>query len=304
MSNVLTMIAGGGGPPLDDTMAETAREALVAAGAEARAPDWLAPGTACDIAFSGLPPEAARVAVARGLGDAPVDLFAQPRAGRRKRLLVADMESTVIANEFVDELAEAAGIGDAVAAITRRAVAGEIEFATALRERVALLEGLSTELFDRVYAKLAVTPGAAALVRTMRANGAYAALVSGGFDVFTSRVRELLGFDVEFANRLATAGGRLTGRLDGPILDRAAKRSHLERLAAERAIPIAETLAIGDGANDIDMLSAAGLGVAYRAKPAAAAVARARIAHGDLTAPLYLQGYRADEILGADDSRA
>jgi len=298
MSNVLTIIAGGGGPPLDDSTAEAAREALVAAGAEARAPDWLAPGTACDIVFAGLSPEAARIAAARALGGAPIDLVAQPLAGRRKRLLVADMESTVIANEFVDELAEAAGIGAAVAAITRRAVAGEIEFAAALRERVALLEGLSTELFDRVYAGLAVTPGAAALVRTMRANGAYAALVSGGFDVFTRRVRDLLGFDVQFANRLATAGGRLVGRLDGPILDRAAKRTHLDRLAAERAIPIAETLAVGDGANDIDMLSAAGLGVAYRAKPAAAAVAPARIDHGDLTALLYLQGYRSDEILG------
>lgn len=296
MSNVLTMIAGGGGPPLDDSMIEAARAALVAAGAETRAPDWLAPGTACDIAFSGLAPEPARKAVEIGLGGAPVDIFAQPRTGRRKRLLVADMESTIIANEFVDEIAEAAGVGAAVAAITRRAVAGEIEFAAALRERVALLEGVSIELFDRVYAKLAVTPGAAALVRTMRANGAYAALVSGGFDVFTSRVRDLLGFDAEFANRLATDDGRLTGRLDGPILDREAKRTHLERLAAERAIPIAETLAVGDGANDIDMLSAAGLGVAYRAKPAAAAVARARIKHGDLTALLYLQGYRTDEI--------
>ncbi len=298
------MIAGGGGPPLDDSMIEAARAALVAAGAETRAPDRLAPGTACDIAFSGLAPEPARKAVEIGLGGAPVDIFAQSRTGRRKRLLVADMESTIIANEFVDEIAEAAGVGAAVAAITRRAVAGEIEFAAALRARVALLEGVSIELFDRVYAKLAVTPGAAALVRTMRANGAYAALVSGGFDVFTSRVRDLLGFDVEFANRLATDDGRLTGRLDGPILDREAKRTHLERLAAERAIPIAETLAVGDGANDIDMLSAAGLGVAYRAKPAAAAVARARIEHGDLTALLYLQGYRTDEILGLDEARA
>lgn len=298
------MIAGGGGPPLDDSMIEAARAALVAAGAETCAPDRLAPGTACDIAFSGLAPEPARKAVEIGLGGAPVDIFAQSRTGRRKRLLVADMESTIIANEFVDEIAEAAGVGAAVAAITRRAVAGEIEFAAALRARVALLEGVSIELFDRVYAKLAVTPGAAALVRTMRANGAYAALVSGGFDVFTSRVRDLLGFDVEFANRLATDDGRLTGRLDGPILDREAKRTHLERLAAERAIPIAETLAVGDGANDIDMLSAAGLGVAYRAKPAAAAVARARIEHGDLTALLYLQGYRTDEILGLDEARA
>ncbi len=296
------MIAGGGGPPLNDSTAEAAREALVAAGAEARAPDWLAPGTACDIAFAGLAPEAARDAAAEALDGALVDLVAQPRAGRRKRLLVADMESTMIANEFIDELAEAAGIGEAVAAITRRAVAGEIEFAAALRERVALLEGLSIELFDRVYAGLAATPGARALVRTMRAHGAYTALVSGGFDVFANRVRDLLGFDAAFANRLAVADGRLTGRLDGPILDRAAKRTHLERLAAERAVPIAETLAVGDGANDIDMLSAAGLGVAYRAKPAAAAAADARIEHGDLTALLYLQGYRADEILEADAS--
>ncbi len=291
------MIAGGD-PPLDDSTAAAAREALVAAGAEARPPDWLAPGVACDLPFSGLPLKAAEAIVRDRLAGAPVDVVAQPRAGRRKRLLVADMESTMIANEFVDEIAEAAGVGPEVAAITRRAMAGEIGFAAALRERVAMLRGAPAALLDRVYARLVVNPGARALVRTMRAHGAYAALVSGGFEVFCARVAAELGFDAHFANRLAVAEGRITGRLEGPILDRAAKRAHLERLAAERGVALAETLAVGDGANDRDMLAAAGLGVAYRAKPVAVAAARARIDHGDLTALLYLQGYRADEIRG------
>ena len=237
-----------------------------------------------------------QAAVGTRLADAPVDVVAQPARGRRKKLLVADMESTVIANEFVDELAEMAGVGAAVAAITDRTVRGELEFAATLAERVAMLAGLTTAELERAYRALDVTPGARALIAAMRAGGAHTALVSGGFGYFAERVRAELGFDSVLANRLEWIDGRLAGRLIAPIVDRQAKRARLEALCAELGIGAAETIAVGDGANDLDMLAAAGIGVAYRAKPIVAASADARIDHGDLTALLYIQGYRAGEI--------
>jgi phosphoserine phosphatase len=208
------------------------------------------------------------------------------------------MDSTIINCEVVDELADFARVKDKVAAITVRAMNGEIEFADAVRERVALLRGLPLDRVRRVYGeRIRLNPGARALVATMRAHGAYTMLVSGGFDWFTSRVAADAGFDENQGNRLLDDGHVLTGAAAEPILGREAKRAALERTAAARGIALADALAVGDGANDLDMIRAAGMGVAYHAKPIVAAAASASIVHGDLTALLYLQGYRDDEIV-------
>jgi phosphoserine phosphatase len=296
MPHVLTLIADPATATLDATVAEMARAAIVAAGAEASKPDWLAPAIACDIAVEAADPAATEAAARRALGGAPVDLALQPAAGRRKRLLIADMESTIIRNEMLDELAEFAGIRDRISAITRRAMNGELDFVAALRERVGLLKGLDAAILEQAAARIAIMPGAAVLVRTMRAHGAYTALVSGGFHVFTDRIAAALGFDEDAANVLEIAGGRLTGTVAEPILGRDAKLATLRRVAAARGLDPADALAVGDGANDLDMIKAAGLGVAFRAKPIVAQAARIRIDHGDLTALLYLQGYRASEF--------
>ena len=297
MTNVLTLIADPCARGLDDSMIDGARAALDAVGAApAEAAAWLAPGIACDLAFVGGDGAGVQAAVRERLAGAAVDAVAQAIAGRRKRLLVADMESTVIANEFIDEIAAAAGIGDRVAAITAGVVGGELEFAAALVERVAMLAGLPAEALERAYETMTVLPGARALVATMRAHGAHAALVSGGFTCFSTRVRAHLGFDSDCANTLEIAGRRLTGRVVPPIVDRAAKRARLDALCAEFALARADTIAVGDGANDLDMLAAAGMGVAFRAKPIVAAAARGRVEHGDLTALLYIQGYHARDI--------
>jgi phosphoserine phosphatase len=296
MPHVLTLIADPATATLDATVAEMARAAIVAAGAEASKPDWLAPAIACDIAVEAADPAATEAAARRALCGAPFDLALQPAAGRRKRLLIADMESTIIRNEMLDELAEFAGIRDRISAITRRAMNGELDFVAALRERVGLLKGLDAAILEQAAARIAIMPGAAVLVRTMRAHGAYTALVSGGFHVFTDRIAAALGFDEDAANVLEIAGGRLTGTVAEPILGRDAKLATLRRVAAARGLDPADALAVGDGANDLDMIKAAGLGVAFRAKPIVAQAARIRIDHGDLTALLYLQGYRASEF--------
>jgi phosphoserine phosphatase len=255
---------------------------------------WLEAGVAADLGFAG---DAAALAQARrdlpaALADAPIDAIAQPVAGRRKRLLLADMDSTLIGQECIDELAARVGIGARVAAITERAMRGEIAFEPALRERVALLAGLPEAVIAEVLAtRITVTPGAPTLVRTMRAHGAYATIVSGGFTQFTGAIAARLGFDEHRANRLIVADGLLVGRVAEPILGRDAKLATLRDLSARLGLDAPETLAIGDGANDLAMLGAAGLGVAFRAKPAVAAAAHARIAHADLTALLYAQGY-------------
>jgi phosphoserine phosphatase len=261
---------------------------LRAAGADVGAPVWLAPGHACDVPFTG--PGAA-------IAQPGVDAVVHAASGRRKRLLVADMESTMIENEMLDDLAAMAGIGERIADITRRAMNGEIGFEAALRERVGLLAGLDARVLERAYDGVREIPGGRALVATMRKHGARCALVSGGFRFFTVRVRERLGFDLDQANDLILEGGKLSGLVAEPILGRQAKLDALLRLCAEQGIGAHEAITVGDGANDLAMLQAAGLGVAFHAKPAVAAQAKARIDHGDLTALLYLQGYRADEIV-------
>jgi len=207
------------------------------------------------------------------------------------------MESTIIENEMLDELADFVGARDRVADITRRAMNGELDFAAAVRERVALLRGLPESVLNAAMQRVRIMPGAPQLVATMRAHGAYTALVSGGFTWFTGRIKERLGFDSHQANELVVLGGHLMGRVREPILGREAKEAALRQLAADRGLTPEDAVTVGDGANDLPMLKAAGLGVAFHAKPAVAAEARIRITHGDLRSLLYLQGYRDDEIV-------
>jgi phosphoserine phosphatase len=291
---VLTLIAA----ELSQQVVTAARGALEDLGAESEKPDWLSPGVACDIVFTGLAPEQAEAAALNALAGAAVDLCAQPLAGRRKKLLVADMESTVIEQEMLDELGDYVGMKEKIAGITARAMNGEIDFEGALKERVALLAGLPASVLDEVWGRATLMPGAKQLIATMKADGAACLLVSGGFRCFTRRVRDQLGFDEDRGNDLEIADGKLTGRPTLPILDKNSKLEALTEAAAARRLPLAATMTVGDGANDLPMLLAAGMGVAFRAKPAVAAQARARVNHGDLTALLYLQGYRRNEFRG------
>lgn len=228
-----------------------------------------------------------------------VDIAVQPwHENRRKALLLADMDSTMIQQECIDELAAEVGVKDRVAAITRRAMNGEIEFEAALRERVALLEGLPVSVIDQVVAtRIELMPGGPELVRTMRNNGAYCALVSGGFTDFTSRIAEIIGFQENRANRLEQQGGRLKGTVVEPILGKQAKLDAMNELCERLNLTHSDVLAVGDGANDLAMIKAAGIGVALHAKPSVAAQADVRIDNGDLTALLYLQGYREEEFV-------
>jgi phosphoserine phosphatase len=294
MSQFLVLTADPAGTPLDHSTAAAAEAALARLGALVRSKSWLAPGLACEIAFAGhdSPTDAVRAALA----GAEVDVNAVPEAGRRKKLLLADMESTLIENEMLDDLAAMIGIGEEVAEITRRAMNDELDFRDALRERVALLGGLPAERMEDAAKGIRIMPGAATLVATMKAHGAYTAIVSGGFLFFTRMIRQRLGFDYDEGNDLEIASGSLTGEVREPILNRDGKLNALRRIARERGIDPDATLAVGDGANDLPMLQAASMGVAFRAKPAVAVAARLRIDHGDLTALLYLQGYRRDEF--------
>ena len=281
VKTVLTLIAPAGG--LDETIVASVAKALKVMGVEAGEADWLSPGEACDIPFSGANPQAAETAVREALSGAAVDLLAQPAAGRRKSLLVADMDCTIITTETLDELAARAGRKEDTAAITERAMQGEIDFAEALKERVAMLEGFEQGALEVTLAAVALSPGAETLVRTMAGNGVHTVLVSGGFGFFTEPVAAMAGFDETRSNRFEIADGRLTGRVIEPILGLEAKLEALTGLSA-------------DGANDVPMIRSAGLGIAYRGKPVAREAARARIEACGLTAALYMQGYRRDEF--------
>ena len=230
------------------------------------------------------------------LDAAPVDAVVTPAANRRKRLLIADMDSTIVTTETLDELAAHAGLHDRVAAITRRSMNGEIDFAAALRERVGLLRGLKLDALEQTWAATSLMHGAAELVATMRAHGATTALVSGGFTDFTSRVAAQLGFDAHRANTLLDDGHALTGQVGEPILDQTAKLAALRELAGAHGLDLTDCLAVGDGANDLAMIRAAGLGVAFHAKPIVAKEAAVRIEHTGLRALLFMQGYPASSF--------
>lgn len=256
---------------------------------------WLEPGVAAEFDLPALPSD--RWAVWEGLQAQAVDLVLQPAEGRRKRLLLADMDSTMIQQECIDELADEAGVGAYVADITARAMNGELDFEAALRERVGLLKGLSESVIESVWRdRITFMPGGKTLLATMKANGAYAALVSGGFTAFTGRVAAALGFDENRANTLLAEGGRLTGTVADPILGKQAKLDALEEIAARLGLDMAQTMAVGDGANDLAMLNRSGAGVALHAKPSVAAQCDIRVNHGDLTALLFIQGYAREDF--------
>lgn len=295
MSLVATLICNPAEPELDSTAIDAARSALPSP----EKAEWLFEGVAADIRFSSND-DARTISdhLRETLKGLRVDIVVQPVLDRRKKLLLADMDSTMIGQECIDELADFAGLKAHVAAITERAMRGEIEFEPALRERVALLKGLPASVVDEVLkSRISLTPGAVELVRTMRAHGGYTCLVSGGFTLFTNAVAALIGFQENRANELIVEGGKLTGEVVEPILGRAAKLQTLFDLRESFDLDNLDTLVIGDGANDLAMIQKAGLGVAYHAKPAVAAAASARIDHGDLTALLYAQGYRRAEFV-------
>jgi phosphoserine phosphatase len=295
MQIALTLVS----PEIEAAQAAVAglSEALAGAKARVKEPRALGPG-ALDLLVEAPELEPVR-RIARGaLADLPIDVCVQPWEGRRKRLFVADMDSTIIGCECLDELADFAGLKEPVSAITERAMRGEIAFEGALRERVAMLKGLSVTALEQAYAqRVRLNPGARTLVRTMATNGARCVLVSGGFTFFTSRVAEAAGFHANRANTLIEDGGALSGAVGEPILGREAKLAALLEEAKAQGITPASAIAIGDGANDLAMIEAAGLGVAYRAKPVVAAQAHCAVDHADLTAVLYFQGYKADEFV-------
>ncbi|MDB5505491.1 MAG: Phosphoserine phosphatase [Devosia sp.] len=287
---VLCLIANPQDPALDNKLVQAIHRET---GGEI---NWLAQTIACEI----IDPESTDpLAAARThIGSRAVDAALIPHEHRRKQLLIADMDSTMINEECIDELADALGIKDAVAMITDSAMRGELDFEAALDTRVALLKGLGRKAIEAVRReRISLAPGGRTLVETMKAYGAYTALISGGFTYFADHFGKRIGFDEATANVLDFDGDVLAGTVKKPIVDRTTKLQRLLALAEEKAIPIAATLAVGDGANDLDMLRAAGLGVALHAKPAVAAAARVRIDHGDLTALLYLQGFAEDEFV-------
>jgi phosphoserine phosphatase len=296
MTHVATLISNPARPALDDAAI------ALAVGVLSTAMDVhvLDTGIAADIPFTpgGADDKAIAVRLRTALKDHPIDVVVQPLGSRRKRLFVADMDSTIIEQECIDELADYVGLKAHVAAITERAMRGEIAFEPALRERVALLKGLPVAVVDDVFAKrITLTPGGRTLTATMRANGAYSCLVSGGFTLFTGPAAAMVGFDEHRGNTLIVEDSKLAGRVQEPVLGREAKLATLIELRDRLGLAPQETLAAGDGANDLAMIEAAGLGVAYHAKPKVAEAAHARVDHGDLTALLYLQGYaRADFV--------
>lgn len=289
---VVTLLTNPETPVLERVTVESLRNAW--GGGAVR---WLDPGVAAEFDIGTVP--ANRWEVWQELQELRLDLAVQQAEGRKKRLLIADMDSTMIRQECIDELADEAGVGARVADITARAMNGELDFGGALRERVGLLKGLPESVIAHVLRdRITLMPGGKVLLATMKANGAFAALVSGGFTAFTASVAAALGFDEHRANTLHVTGGRLAGTVAEPILGKEAKLHALNEIAARLLITPAEAIAVGDGANDLPMLKAAGTGVALHAKPVVQAECEMRVNHGDLTALLYLQGYARDEFAG------
>jgi phosphoserine phosphatase len=289
MTSILTVVAQREATSLTPALLNQIRNAVRGA-----PPVVLSPGEAADIPLSvPLDPVALRAAI----DGQPIDAIVTKARGRRKAVLMADMDSTIVTGETLDELAGFAGIGDRIAAITSRAMNGELDFKAALRERVAMLKGLDLGALEKTWQQVRLTPGARELVATMRARGALTALVSGGFTFFTGKVAAELGFDVHRANQLLDDGSALTGHVGEPILDRDSKLAALHELAVQRGVRLHATMAVGDGANDLDMIRAAGLGVAFHAKPIVAREARARVDHANLRALLFAQGYPASAFV-------
>jgi len=289
---VVTLLVNPAAGGLDRATVESLRDAW--GGGRA---DWLNPGIAAEFPVPVMPSN--RWEVWQGLQGIGVDMAVQPVEGRRKHMLLADMDSTMIGQECIDELADLAGVGAHVAAITARAMNGELDFEAALTERVGLLAGLPETVIAQVLAeRITYTPGGKTLIATMHTHGGHAALVSGGFTAFTAAVAAYLGFDEHRANTLLAMDGRLTGQVAQPILGRQAKVDALDQITARLGITPADVMAVGDGANDLGMLHRAGAGVALHAKPSVAAQCDLRVNHGDLTALLYLQGYAVADFVG------
>ncbi|MEX3010032.1 phosphoserine phosphatase SerB [Hoeflea sp. TYP-13] len=298
MPLVATLITDPSNPVLSRALASRAAKNVTSG-----EPVWLAQDIACDLALkNGMTQDDAQMAITEALDGAPVDVVIQEASGRKKGLLIADMDSTMIRQECVDELAAEAGVYDHVAAITKRAMNGEIEFESAMSERVALLKGLDLAVVDQVLEnRITLTPGGKVALATMKANGAYTALVSGGFTLFTGPISEVLGFDEHRANVLQHQDGKLNGAIVEPVLGRQSKVDALNELTARHGLTVDQAMAVGDGANDLGMLHLAGSGVALHAKPIVAAEAKIRIDHGDLTALLYIQGYQQTEFARVEE---
>jgi len=300
MELVATIIAGNGAKLLDSLVTDLAK---TAAAAKSGRIEWLAKGEAADIFAEGLKADEWRRDLQAEIGGQPFDVIVQPAAGRRKKFLAADMESTIIEQELLDELAGEIGVRDKVAAITARAMNGEIDFAGALRERMGLFAGRPDSILEKAAKLITIMPGAATLVATMKAHGAKAWLITGGFSYFANPVALMLGFDKSYANQLIVRNGAITGEAGEPILDRMRKKALLEQACSELKLSLSETVSVGDGANDVPMLNASnagsGLGIAYHARPKVRAEVPNHINHADLTALLYAQGYKKEELAAA-----
>jgi phosphoserine phosphatase len=293
MSSIVILVANPHFAPL--TAQDAARASAFCGGQHLT---WLSPGEACEF-IAKTAPDTTQLKLI--LDHKATDIFVTKFRGRRKALLVADMDSTIVTTETLDELAAFAGLKEKIAEITSRSMNGEIDFATALRQRVAMLKGLEISALERTWQQTVFCPGARTLIATMKHFGATTALVSGGFTFFTARVAAELGFDIHRANILLDNGSSLTGEVGDPILDRDAKLATLNELAQKRGLKPAATMALGDGANDLAMLQAAGLGLAYHAKPIVAEQVQNRIEHTDLRAALFAQGYPASVFKGGPD---
>ncbi len=294
---VATLLVPQEAPPLTQTQLDDVARAFEASGAQLSERRWLRDRGACDLFLADRDLSAARKALAQSLDSRPIDYCIQPLEARRKRLLVADMESTIIGQEMLEEMAEHLGLRERMTEITAQSMRGEIDFAQSLRERAAMLRDLPTSVMRDVAERMTFNPGALTLVATMREAGAVTALVTGGFTLFADMVAEAAGFQLRRANRLIEQNDKLAGTVAEPILGPEAKLTALRQIASEHSIAIEASCAVGDGANDVPMIQAAGLGVAYRGKPTLRTAADACINHSDLTALLYFQGYHADEFV-------